>query len=107
MINPLQCFLGTKGHVALDRSPGHDTLLLRLTTDLDQSVPHTTWSLETVGLHRYTNACLPSKEAVCTNDDGLWHEHATNHEADLLTIKPSQQGLSFIIKWGIRISSNI
>ena len=32
MINPLECFFGIEGHVALDRNPGlgHDALLLSL-----------------------------------------------------------------------------
>ena len=32
MFNPLECFFGSEGHVALDRNlgPGYDTLLLRM-----------------------------------------------------------------------------
>ena len=32
MINPLYCFFGSEGHVALDRNPGQglNTLLLRM-----------------------------------------------------------------------------
>ena len=41
--NPLQCFFGSEGHVALDRNsgPGYDTLLLRLIAgDLLSAFPH-------------------------------------------------------------------
>ena len=43
MINPLQCFFGSGGHVALDRNPGpgYDTLLLRIILgDLLSACPH-------------------------------------------------------------------
>ena len=42
-INPLLCFFGSEGHVALDRNPGtgHDTLLLRMIPgDLLSAFPH-------------------------------------------------------------------
>ena len=46
MINPLECFFGSEGHVALDRNlgPGYDTLLLRMIPgDLLSACPtHTT-----------------------------------------------------------------
>ena len=41
--NPLQCFFGSEGHVALDRNPGtgYDTLLLRMIPgDLLSAFPH-------------------------------------------------------------------
>ena len=41
--NPLYCFLGSEGHVALDRNPGpgFNTLLLRFTPgDLVSACPH-------------------------------------------------------------------
>ena len=41
--NPLQCFFGSEGHLALDRNPGsgYDTLLLRLIPgDLLSACPH-------------------------------------------------------------------
>ena len=41
--NPLQCFFGSEGHVALDRNPGpgYDTLLLRIIPgDLLSAFPH-------------------------------------------------------------------
>ena len=43
MINPLWCFLGSEGHIALDRNPGpgYDTLFLRLILgDLLSACPH-------------------------------------------------------------------
>ena len=43
MINPLYCFFGSEGHVALDRNlgPVYDTLLLRLIPgDLLRACPH-------------------------------------------------------------------
>ena len=41
--NPLECFFGSEGHVALDRNPGpgYDTLLLRMIPgDLLSAFPH-------------------------------------------------------------------
>ena len=41
--NPLKCFFGSEGHVALDRNPGtgYDTLLLRMIPgDLLRAFPH-------------------------------------------------------------------
>ena len=74
MINPL-CFMGTKGHVALDRNPwpGYNTLLLRLIPgDLYRACPHRQFHTLPSLLHSraalsnsYPNACLPSREAVC------------------------------------------
>ena len=43
MSNPLQCFFGIRGRVALDGNPGmgHNTLLLRLIPgDLQSAWPH-------------------------------------------------------------------
>ena len=54
-----KCFF--KSHVALDRNlgPGYDTLLLRLIPGdlLDSLVAQS---------NSYPNACVPSREAVCT-----------------------------------------
>ena len=41
--NPLKCFFGSEGHVALDRNPGtgYDTLLLRMIPgDILSAIPH-------------------------------------------------------------------
>ena len=41
--NPLKCFFGSEGHVALDRNPGpgYDTLLLQMIPgDLLSAFPH-------------------------------------------------------------------
>ena len=76
MINPLCCFFGSEGHVALDRNPGpgYNTLLLRLTPgDLLSASSH--GQFHTLpGLldsraalsHSYPYACVQCREAVCT-----------------------------------------
>ena len=59
--NPLKCFFGSEGHVALDRNQGlgYDTLLLRMIPgDLLSAFPHRQ-------LHTLPDL-LDSWEAVCT-----------------------------------------
>ena len=76
LINPLECFFGIEGHAALDRNPGpgYNTLLLRLIPgDLYSACPHRQFHTLPGLLHSraalpnsYPNACVPSREAVCT-----------------------------------------
>ena len=67
--NPLQCFIGSDGHVALDRNPGpgYHTLLLRMIPrDLLSAFPHrqfytlpgllNSWAALP---NSYPNACMP------------------------------------------------
>ena len=63
MINPLYCFFGSKGHVALDRNPGpgYNTLLLWL-------IPGDRLSACRAALRNSNpNALRAMQEAVCTN----------------------------------------
>ena len=76
MINPLKCFFVSKGHLALDRNPGpgYNTLLLRLIPgDLFSAYAYRQFhKLPCLSDSRaalsnsYPNACLQSREAVCT-----------------------------------------
>ena len=82
--NPLLCFFGSEGHVALDRNPvpGYDTLLLRMIPgDLLSAFPHR--QLHTLpGLldswaalpNSNPNACMPMQGGSLYHFyDGLWH----------------------------------
>ena len=73
--NPLKCFFGSEGHVALDRNPGtgYDTLLLRMIPgDLLSAFPHRQFetlpglldSWAALSKSNPTDACL-CREAVC------------------------------------------
>ena len=73
--NPLECFFGSEGHVALDRNPGpgYDTLLLRLIPGyLLSACPHR--QFHTLPGLLDSRAALPNsypyalraREAVCT-----------------------------------------
>ena len=71
LINPLECFFDSEGHVALDRNlgPGYNTLLLRIIPgDLFSACPHRIpHTSRPVGLHCQTPTlthCVPW-EAVC------------------------------------------
>ena len=76
MIDPLECFFGIEGHVALDRNPGpgYNTLLLRLIQgDLLSTCPHRQFRTLPGLLDSWaalsnsnSNACMASREAVCT-----------------------------------------
>ena len=74
MVNPLKCFFGIEGHVALDRNPGHgyNTLLLRLIPG-DSACPHRQFHTlpglldsQAALPNSYPNACVQFKEAVYT-----------------------------------------
>ena len=76
MIDQLKCFFGIEDHVALDGNPGpgYNTLLLRLIPeDLLSACPHRQFHTQPGLLdswaalsNSYPNACVPSREAVCT-----------------------------------------
>ena len=92
--NPLQCFFGSEGHVALDRNPGpgYDTLLLRLIPgDILSACPHRQF---------HTLPDLLDSRAALSNSypkglhamqggslyhfhDGLWHDPAGRRTYDL------------------------
>ena len=79
VINPLLCFFGIEGHVALNRNPGlgYNTQLLRLITVLrsfkcmsllDSSTHYLAFRLldsRAARSNSYPNTCVPSREAVC------------------------------------------
>ena len=92
--NPLKCFFGSIGHVALDRNPGpgYNTLLLRM-------IP---WDLLSAFIHRqfhtlpglldswaalpnsYPNACMPMQGGSLYHFyDGLWYDPAKRRTHDL------------------------
>ena len=91
MINPLGCFFGIKSHAVQDINlgPRCNILLLQLIPgDLYNACPHRQFPILPGHLHSqaalpnsYTsNACMPSREEVCTilrmvfGMTGLWHE---------------------------------
>ena len=71
MINPLWCFFGIKDHLELDINLGPNTI--PYSCDLDSACPHRKFHT-LPGLLRsravlprsYPDACMPSREAVCT-----------------------------------------
>ena len=87
MFNPLKCFFGSEGHVALDRNPGpgYDTLLLRMIPgDLLSAFPHRqlhtrpglldSWA---VLPNSYPKACGPTQGGISYHFyDGLWYDPA-------------------------------
>ena len=93
LINPFVCFFGIEGHVALHRNPGvgYNTLLLQLIPgDLSSACPHRHFhrlsghSDSRAALsNSYPNACVPSRETVCTISmtvfciTRLWREPVT------------------------------
>ena len=106
----IRLFFSIKGHEALDRNPGYNTLLLWLIPgDLFSACPHRQFNT-LLGLldsqvalpNSYPNACVPSREAVCTI---LWWSlvlpgletnlRPTSWEADTLTTKPSWSGQNY------------
>ena len=67
--NPLLCFFGSKGHVALDRNPGpgYDTLLLRMIPgDLLSAFPHRQFNTLPGLLDSW--AALPNSTEATTTD---------------------------------------
>ena len=92
--NPLPCFFGSEGHVALDRNPGpgYDTLLFRMILgDLLSVFPHRqfytlpglldSW---TALPNFYLNACMPMQGGSLYHFyDGLWYDPAERRTHDL------------------------
>ena len=74
--NPLQCFFGSEGHVALDRNPtpGYDTLLLRMIPgDLLSAFPHRQFNTLPGLLDSW--AALPMQGGSLYHFyDGLWYD---------------------------------
>ena len=94
-INPLECFFGSEGHVALDRNPGpgYNTLLLRLIPgDLLSACPdrqfHTLPGLldsRAALWNSYPNACVPMQGGSSYHFyDGLWYDPTGTRTHDLL-----------------------
>ena len=92
--NPLQCFFGSEGHVALDRNPGpeYDTLLLRMIPgDLLSAFHHRQFHTLT-GLLA-SRAALPNSNPNALRAmqggslyhfyDGLWYDPAERRTHDL------------------------
>ena len=111
LINPLECFFVSEGHVALDRNlrPGYNTLLLRIIPgDLFSACPHR--QIHTLpGLldsrvalsNSYPNTLRAMEGSLSHFYDGLWHDPAGRRTHDLpcerrtrfsLTTKPARHG---------------
>ena len=94
LFNPLLCFFGSEGHVALDRNPGpgYDTLLLRrITGDLLSAFLHRQFHT-LPGLldswaalpNSYPNAYMPMQGGSLYHFyDGLWYDPAERRTHDL------------------------
>ena len=91
--NPLWCFFGSEGHVALDRNPGpgYDTLLLRMIPDLLSAFPHRQFHTLPSLLDSWAalpnsnpNACVPMQGGSLYHFyDGLWYDPAERRTHDL------------------------
>ena len=113
--NPLQCFFGSEGHVALDRNPGpgYDTLLLRMIPgDLLSAFPHRQFHT-LPGLldswaalpNSYPNACMPMQGGSLYHfHDGLWYDPAERRtryrlsQPDTVQVKIQQRLKSIILQ---------
>ena len=93
-LNPLKCFFGSEGHVALDRNPGpgYDTLLLRMIPgDLLSAFPHRQYHTLPSLLDNWAalpnsnpNACvLMQGGSLYHFYDGLWYDPAERQTHDL------------------------
>ena len=103
--NPLKCFFGSEGHVALDRNPGpgYDTLLLRMIPgDLLSAFPHRQFH-KLPGLldswaalpNSNPNACMPMQGGSLYHlYDGLWYDQAERRTHDLLCERRTRYRLS-------------
>ena len=94
VFNPLKCFFGSEGHVALDRNPGpgYDTLLLRMIPgDLLSAFPHRQFHTLPGLLDSWAalpnsnpNACVPMQGGSLHHFyDGLWYDPAERRTHDL------------------------
>ena len=92
--NPLSCFFGSEGHVALDRNPrmGNKTLLLRMIPgDLLSAFPHR--QFHTLPGLLDSRAALPNSYpnalramqggSLCHFYDDLWYDPAERRTHDL------------------------
>ena len=111
MINPLECFFGIEGHVALDRNPGlgyNILLLLSIPGDILSACPlrqfHTLPGLldsQTSLSNFFPNSYMQCKGVHCTNFMMVFGMTRSGdqtrdlpHEVDTLTIKSTRCGLS-------------
>ena len=94
--NPLQCFFGSEGHIALDRNPGtgYDTLLLRMIPGYFLSAfPHRQFHTLPGLLDSWAalpnsnpNACMPMQGGSLYHFyDGLKKQNKTNEKIILKT----------------------
>ena len=84
MINPLECFLSSEGHVALDRNPGpgYERYLRLIPGDLLSACPHRQFHTLPGRLdsraalpNSNPNACVPMQGGSLYHFyDGLWHD---------------------------------
>ena len=94
LFNLLECFFGSEGHVALDRTPGpgYNTLLLPMIPgDVLSACPHT--QFHTLGglldsqaalSNSYPNACVPMQGgSLYLFYDGLWYDPAGTRNHNL------------------------
>ena len=88
-LNPLKCFFGSEGHVALDRNPGpgYDTLLLRMIPgDLLSAFPHRQFHTLPVLLDSWAillNSNPMQGGSLYHFYDGLWYDTAERRTHDL------------------------
>ena len=103
--NPLLCFFGSEGHVALDRNPGpgYDTLLLRMIPgDLLNAFPHRQFHTLTGLLdswaalpNSYPNALRAMQGGSLYHFyDGLWYEPTERRTHDLPCERQTRYRLS-------------
>ena len=90
--NPLKCFFGSEGHVALERNPGYDTLLLRMIPgDLLSAFPHRQFHTLPGLLDSWDalpnsnrNACMSMQGGILYHFyDGPWYDPAERRTHDL------------------------
>ena len=85
IINPLSCFFGIEGHVALDRNPepGYNTLLFqKIPGDILSACPNRPFQTlpglldsQAAMSDSYPNDCVPSKGGNLYHfNDGLWYD---------------------------------
>ena len=103
--NPLQCFFGSMGHVALDRNPGpgYDNLLLRMIPgDLLSAFPHRQFHTLPGLLESWAalpnsnpNSCVTMQGGNLYHFyDGLWYDSAERRTHDLPCERRTRRRLS-------------